>query len=129
MTLKTFIERLERAGLDVDVDSVLDALWLASGDWSLDLGAEAASVPPPPPRSQDAAETDETAAGATGQKTADATSKPRGRATPPPVSRGVYPRIRHPHSQDATVPATPLRLPAARTLPQRLHSLIPRGCR
>jgi tetratricopeptide (TPR) repeat protein/CheY-like chemotaxis protein len=120
-----FIQQLERTGLDVTAEGILDALWLASGSWRLTVGTSGAAL-------EGAEEASGVSESVRGQ---EAETAVEGQQPNPDdqtddggadsewtdgVRRRIYARTNVPGAGDRTIPATPLRLSAARTLPDRL---------
>ena len=116
MSLEGFVHVLDRAGLDLDADNLREALWLASRGVELTLHQRAeptpdAPPPPPPPDIDPPPVPPPSSAGGPAAPPAEG-------ATAPPVS--VYPKYR-PSAGDRTVKATPVAIPAGRSLPHRLE--------
>jgi tetratricopeptide (TPR) repeat protein len=122
-----FIRCLERGGLYVTAEGILDALWLASGSWQLTIADKSSVVPPATiaaSRMLESAPRQETEASLQERQRNPDNQTDDGEVDSEEteeVQRGIYARTYDvPGSGDRSVPATPLRLPAARTLPNRL---------
>jgi len=117
VSLKTFIEVLETAGLDANRDSILDALWLASLDRTL-----SSSLQPPPlvPPERDAPYSDPTPGPPEPRsKPPEPGPRPPEPGPPDPVKVDLYNKG-DVSAADITVPASGVLLPSARALPERL---------
>jgi esterase/lipase superfamily enzyme/FixJ family two-component response regulator len=131
MTLAAFIGALEAAGVDLDAETVLDTLWLASLDRRLSL--HHAPLPAPPQDLRiDAPATDPAPAPPPNAWAGDDNAPPAGTPTAPPPAPSpspppatapgqtpVYPRG-SPSAGDRTVKASPFAVPIGRALPGRL---------
>ena len=129
MSLNTFIKVLTEAGFDVSRESVLDCLWLASIGRTIEVGdilKPFDPVPVTPPIKPSPASNEGSDGGDTGKKgRRDAPGKQfqgRTQADDDKKGRGKSERGRAIYQRgdvgfgDPTVPATPILLPAARTL-------------
>lgn len=126
MSLQTFIEILERAGLDPDRDGVLDALWLASLDRDFGLGSEPSGRAALPETSVGVRVI---SAGGGGPEASPERSEaaPEAKKPLPPLQRQKYSAdgaYLYPKTDisagDITTPASPIQLGAARSLAERL---------
>ena len=120
MKLAAFLEALQKTGFDTNAEAVLDALWLASGPWSLGCGESLpVNAPKPGPVEPSRPGSAPPAPGphAPAPEPGPDPSRPPDR--PVDGQSGAFPNFTI-SPEDRTVPASPLRLPSARSLPQRL---------
>jgi esterase/lipase superfamily enzyme/CheY-like chemotaxis protein len=122
VSLEGFVEALDLAGLDLDADNLRDCLWLASRGRTLSLLSprapekreEAGPSPaasPPPLDGGDSAPPDD-------RPSPDRDVEADPAASEPPVA--VFPKVR-PSLGDRTIKATPVAIPAGRSLAHRLE--------
>lgn len=130
MTLAAFIGALEAAGVELDAETVLDTLWLASLDRRLSLHDAPPPVPTPEPR-PDTLPHDPAPVPPSGARAGHDTPPAGPPPAPPPApspppapasapgQTSVYPRG-SPSAGDRTIKASPFAVPIGRALPGRL---------